>query len=284
MISRRSFLQTTGASAALAGMAHAKTLSSVGVQLYTVRAVLPDKPAETLRAIDAIGFREIEGTQGLLEKTIPALQGTRLKPVSIHIDSTVVTKGSADDLSRALDSFKKAGVTFVVFPYLPPAERGGLDVIKKLAGTLSRTAEKCHAAGLRFCYHNHAFEFEPMGGSTPLQTLMENTDPKLVGLEMDLFWVSVAGHDPTEMLARYKGRVPLVHLKDKAQGTTNRFNESVDRTAFKEVGSGVLDWPKILKAADAAGVEHYFVEQDQTPGDPLASLRQSFAFISKVNY
>ena len=86
------------------------------------------------------------------------------------------------------------------------------------------------------------------------------------------------------MLARYKGRTPLVHLKDKAKDTPDRFNEGVPRTAFKEVGNGTLDWSKILKAADAAGVEHYFVEQDQTPADPVESLRQSFAFISKVNY
>ena len=284
MISRRSFLETTGAAAAFSLAAHAKTLPAVGVQLYTVRTILPDKPAETLRAIDAIGYREIEGTQGLLDKTLPALQGTKLKPVSIHIDSTVVTKGSPDDLARTLDKFKQAGFTFVVFPYLPPAERGGLDVIKKLAGTLNAAAEKARAAGLRFAYHNHAFEFEPMGGSTPLETLMQNTDPKLVGLEMDLFWVSVAGQQPEAMLTKYKGRVPLVHLKDKEKDTPNRFNEQVARTAFKEVGTGGFDWPKILKTASAAGVEHYFVEQDQTPGDPLASLKQSYDFISKVNY
>jgi sugar phosphate isomerase/epimerase len=284
MISRRSFLQSGTAAATLAAMGHAKNLKAVGVQLYTVRGVLPEKPAETLKAIDAIGYREIEGTQGLLDKILSALPGTNLKPVSIHIDSTVVTKGSPDDLARALDKFKTSGFSFVVFPYLPPAERGNLDVIKKLADTLNKAGEKCRAAGLRFCYHNHAFEFEPMDGSTPMATLFGNTDPKLVGIEMDLFWVSVAGQDPVSMLQKYKGRVPLVHLKDKAKDTPNRFNEGVPRTAFKEVGNGTLEWSKILKAADSVGVEHYFVEQDQTPADPIDSLRQSFQFISKVNF
>jgi sugar phosphate isomerase/epimerase len=159
-----------------------------------------------------------------------------------------------------------------------------LDVIKKLADTLNKTGERVRAAGMRFAYHNHAFEFEPMEGSTPLATLLGNTDPKLLGLEMDLFWVSVAGQDPVAMLQKYKGRVPLVHLKDKAKDTPDRFNEGVARTAFKEVGNGGMDWAKILKAAEAAGVEHYFVEQDQTPADPIDSLRQSFNFVSKVNY
>jgi sugar phosphate isomerase/epimerase len=284
MISRRTFLQAGTAAATLAATVHSKTLKTIGVQLYTVRGVLPEKPAETLKAIDAIGYREIEGTQGLLDKIMPALQGTRLKPVSIHIDSKVVTQGSPDDLARALDTFKTSGFSFVVFPYLPPAERGGLDVIKKLADTLNKAGEKCRAAGLRLAYHNHAFEFEPMNGSTPFATLLGNTDPKLVGVEMDLFWVSVAGQDPVAMLQKYKGRVPLVHLKDKAKDTPDRFKEDVARTAFKEVGNGTMDWSKILKAADASGVEHYFVEQDQTPADPIDSLRQSFNFVSKVSF
>jgi sugar phosphate isomerase/epimerase len=283
MSSRRRFLQA-GAAAALAGVLPAKTLRTIGVQLYTVRGVLPEKPGETLRAIDAIGYREIEGTQGLLEKIVPALQGTRLKPVSLHLDSRAVTQGSEDELARVLDTVKKAGFAYAVMPYLPPPERGGLDVIKKLADKLNIAGRKCRDAGLSLCYHNHAFEFEPMGGSTPFETLMTNTDPKLVALELDLFWVSVAGQDVPATLTKYKGRTPLVHLKDKAKDTPDRFNEAVDRAAFKEVGNGTLDWPRILTAADAAGVAHYFVEQDQTPADPVESLRQSFAFVSKLNY
>jgi len=284
MVSRRAFLQASAASAVLSGVARAKTLSTVGVQLYTVRTLVPAKAAETLRAIEEIGYREVEATQATLDQIWPGLQATKLKPVSVHIDSTVVTKGPEDALTRAVDDFKKRGFSYVVFPYLPPPERGGLDVIKKLAETLNRAAAKCKAAGMKFAYHNHAFEFEPMGSSTPFQTLLDNTDAKLVGIEMDAFWVSVAGHDPVEMLGKLKGRVPLMHLKDKATGTEKMYKESVPRTAFKEVGGGTLDWAKVLKAGDAAGVEHYFVEQDQTPGDPVASLRQSYAYISKLKY
>jgi sugar phosphate isomerase/epimerase len=101
---------------------------------------------------------------------------------------------------------------------------------------------------------------------------------------MDVFWVSVAGHDPVELLGKLSGRVPLLHVKDKASGTPVMYNETVPRTAYQEAGNGVIEWPKVLRAAAAAGVEHYFVEQDQTPGDPLDSLRQSFAFLSKLNF
>ena len=284
MTSRRRFLQTSALAAALGATLKARQLKTICVQLYTVRTVLPEKPAETLKAIDAIGYREAEATFAGLDKFWPALQATRLKPVSIHLDSTLITKGGDDDAKRTLDDVKRRGFSYAVFPYLPPAERGGLDVIRALAEKLNRFGEKCRTAGLTFCYHNHAFEFEPMGGTMPFQVLLENTDAKLVGIEMDLFWVSVAGHDPVEMLGKVSGRVPLVHLKDKKAGTPVMYKETVDRTVFQEVGHGVIDWPKVLRAAEAAGVAHYIVEQDQTPGDPVASLRQSFGYVSKLNF
>src|SRR5690242_15584904 len=145
MISRRGFLQSSGLAAALAASGRARQLAAIGVQLYTVRTVLPQKPAETLRAIEAIGYREVEATQASLDQIWPALQATKLKPVSVHIDSKVVTLSPEDDLTRAIDDFKKRGFGYVVFPYLPPAERGGLDVIKKLADKLNRAATKCNA-------------------------------------------------------------------------------------------------------------------------------------------
>jgi len=101
-----------------------------------------------------------------------------------------------------------------------------------------------------------------------------------VRLEIDIFWVSVAGNDPVEFITKLGKRVMLVHLKDKAKETPVQFNENVDKTAFKEVGNGVVDIPGVIKAAQAIGVEHFFVEQDQSP-DPLASLKQSFDYLKK---
>jgi sugar phosphate isomerase/epimerase len=284
MTSRREFLQTTSLAAALSATSGAAQLKTLSVQLYTVRGVLPQKPQETLNAIRAIGYQEVEATYALLEGMWPALQSSGLKPVSIHLDSKSVTQGNPDDLSPILDLLKKRGFTYAVMPYVPEPERGGIDVIKSLAEKFNRAAEKCRAAGLRFCYHNHAFEFATEKGATLFQVLLDNTDKKLVGIELDLFWVSVAGLDPAEFLKKLSGRVPLVHLKDKAEGTPVMYKETVARTAFKEVGSGVMDWPKILRAAAAANVAHYIVEQDQTPGDPVDSLRQSFGYLSKLSF
>jgi len=284
MTSRRDFLQATSLVAALGASGRAAQLKTLGVQLYTVRTVLPQKPQDTLNAIRAIGYREVEATYAGLDGLWPMLQASGLKPVSIHLDSGSVTQGKPDDLSPIFDQLKKRGFQYAVFPYLPEPERGGIDVIKAIAEKLNRAGEKCRAAGMSFCYHNHAFEFATEKGATLFQVMLDHTDPKLVAFELDVFWVSVAGLDPAEFLQKLAGRVPLLHLKDKAEGTAVMYKESVPPTAFKEVGSGVLDWPKVLRAAAAAKVAHYFVEQDQTPGDPVDSLRQSFGYLSKLSY
>ena len=270
--------------AALGASGRAAQLKTLGVQLYTVRSVLPEKPQDTLNAIRAIGYQEVEATYAGLDGLWPMLQASGLKPVSIHLDSGSVTQGKPDDLSPIFDQLKKRGFQYAVFPYLPEPERGGIDVIKAIAEKLNRAGEKCRAAGMSFCYHNHAFEFATEKGATLFQVMLDQTDPKLVAFELDVFWVSVAGLDPAEMIQKLAGRVPVLHLKDKAEGTAVMYKESVPPATFKEVGNGVMDWPKVLRAAAEAKVAHYFVEQDQTPGDPVDSLRRSYGYLSKLSY
>ena len=284
MISRRRFLQSASIAAALDSRARARKLSTIGVQLYTVREVMSEKPAETLRAIDAIGYREAEANSADLEKLVPAIRATHLRLVALHLDLKVGMNGSDDDLARVIASVRSSGATYLVFPYVPSADRGGIEKTKAFAGRLNRIGEKCRAAGLSLCYHNHCFEFEPIDGTTRFQVMMDSTDKKLVGLEMDAFWVSVGGQDPAELLAKMAGRVPLVHLKDKASGTPVMYRESVPKSTFKEIGNGVLDWAKVLRAAQAAGVKHYFVEQDHKPGDPMESLRKRFQYLQKLDF
>ena len=282
MPSRCEFLQAATI-AALSATARAAQLKAIGVQLYTVRNVLPQKPAEILNAIRAIGYQEIEATWANFGQIWPMVQASGLKAVSMHVDNKLMTK-DAGEMSRVVDLLKGWGFQYAVHPYVPQEDRGGADVMKAMADKLNMFGEKCHAAGIQAAYHNHAFESASAGDKTLFQVLIDNTDKKLVGFELDCFWLSVSGNDPVEFIRKLSGRVPLLHCKDKAQGTEQRFNESVPRTAFKEIGNGVLDWPAIIKAADAAGVKHYIVEQDQTPGDPLDSLRQSYNYLSKLTY
>ncbi len=276
-----------GAASALSGVRlgwSAKFTRPIGVQLYTVRNVLPSAAEPTLRSIAEIGYREVEIALADLPRLAPMLKEDGLRAVSCHIDTAIVTGASegkllAMTLTAAIEEAKKFGIHYVVMPYIRPEDRGSGDFYLQLTDKMNRAGEQCHAAGLQFCYHNHAFEFKGDKGQRPIDILLERLDRKNVGLEMDAFWVSVAGNDPVEMLNRNKGRVPMLHLKDKQRGAATQYEEKLKPEVFKEVGSGSLDFPAILRAAAAAGVQHYFVEQDQTPGDPVASLKQSYEYL-----
>ncbi len=272
-ITRRTFAASL-LTASVAGAAKL-TKRNLGVQIYTVRNILEPDSAKVLNEIHSIGYAELEATADTVAKAWPAIQGSGLKLTSLHLNPKPTDAQFADA--------KAKGFTYAVVPYIPPDMRGGVDVMKKLAASLQDSGKRAYEHGLQLCYHTHAFEYEPMGGTTPLQILMGETDPKLVKLELDIFWATVAGHDPVAVLKQYSGRVPLLHLKDKAKGKLPdaQFNEKVPKELFKEVGSGSLNIPAVLQAANKAGVQHYFVEQDQSP-DPIASLRESYRFLQKM--
>jgi sugar phosphate isomerase/epimerase len=279
---RRTFVAQAAAFLPLSRAMFAKeplTRNNLGVELYTVRSVIDKDPAATLKAIQDIGYTEVEAIYASIDKIWTALKATNLKPVSIHVDMAIFREGGGK-LDSTIADVKQRGFSYIVAPYIAPKDRGGADMFKKLAETLNSAGEKAKASGLTLCYHNHAFEFGPVDGTTGLEMLMSNTQKDLVSLEMDVFWVSVAGHDPVELLKTYSGRVKLLHLKDKAKGVAKQYNETLPHSAFKEVGSGSIDIPAVLAAADAAGVENYFIEQDFTPGDPIASLRKSYEYLS----
>ena len=128
-----------------------------------------------------------------------------------------------------------------------------------------------------------SFEFATLpDGRRALDVMLAAADPELVKLELDVFWVSVAGGDPVALIKQFSGRIPLMHLKDKMKGAPQSYTEMVPPQTFVEVGSGAIDFPAVLKAAGDARVEHYFVEQDQSP-DPIASLRKSFEYLRSLS-
>jgi sugar phosphate isomerase/epimerase len=279
-ISRRSFL--SAAAVATAGSLHARALQTVGVQLYTVRRILPKNPLETLRAIEQIGYREVECTADRLDEIWPSLKETKLKAVSVHLNAPLFMH-QPEKLPAALEDAQKHGFEYVVCPWVDPRDRGGVEMIRKLGQTLNSAGELARKAGMRLCYHNHAFEYQPIADGRLLDVLMKSTDPRLVSLELDVMWAHVAGVDPVSILKQYGDRIPLVHLKNVAPGVEPRFNENIPRTAFHDLSDGAVDIPAVLRAAKQAGVKHYFVEQDETPGDPIESLRKSFQYLETLN-
>jgi sugar phosphate isomerase/epimerase len=269
----------------------AKFNRPLGVQLYTVRMLMPKDPRGTLAAIAGMGYTFVEPGRGQLAQLEPHLTELKLSTPSVGLELPFVTgrppgasapPGAPQSLDEAVAPLPERGVRFAVIAYVGKPERDAPGFYERFADQMNKAGETCRKHGVQLCYHHHSFEFDPAGGKRPFDTLVERFDPKLVHFEIDTFWLKIAGEDPAAMLGRLKGRVSLVHLKDIARGTAVEYNEGkVPREAFKEVGNGELEWTGILKACEKAGVRHYIVEQDWWPGDPLDSLKQSIAFLRR---
>jgi sugar phosphate isomerase/epimerase len=279
MQTRREFLGTLGfASVGVAMLACTKTNGQaaapptampIGIQLYTLRSLLERDFDGTLARVAEIGYREVEfaGYYGRTPAQVrEVLQRTGLSAPSAHIP----LPATDDDWKRALDAAKAIGHEWAVVPWLDPAQRKDLP---QLAARLNHLAAMTKAAGLRQGYHNHDFEFaaSPAGG-TLFDALLTGTDPSLVDFEMDVYWVTRAGYDPLQLMAKYPGRFPLLHLKDATAAPERR---------MVDVGAGTIDYRTILRTARAQGLKHAFVEHDE-PADPLATARASFAHLSKL--
>ena len=291
---RRMFLASTAAALPAAA---AKFTRPIGVQLYTVRSVYPKAEHATIEAIAKIGYKEVETLRMSLDSSLPLLKQFGLKPVSGHYETCFVTgnwdawkgafpqgKPAGIDWKSLCGTAAKAGQKYMVIPYVQPGERGkNLDFYKTFAEQLNKAGAETKAAGMQLAYHHHAFEFGELEGKRIIDVLMENTDPELMALEMDVFWVSIAGEDPVKMLNKWKSRVALIHLKEKDAGAPKQFSEGVPPKSFKEVGYGTLDFKAILKTAQKIGVKHFFVEQDQTSGNPIESIRMSYQKLRSMN-
>ncbi len=275
----------------------AATRKPLGFQLYTVRNLVPDHAREALERVARTGYREIESIRASNPVVLPLCKEFGLNAVSAHYDTPLVTgnfdaykddfpQGRPAGLSwqSVVDDAAQSGFRFLVIPYLRPAERGSLDDFRRYADQFNQAGEAVRKAGMQLCYHQHSFEFGPKEGSRPIDVFLDRFDPKLVAFEMDVFWVSVAGQDPVELLGKWKGRVALIHLKDKAPGLKTHFSEDLSPNAYREIGLGVLDFSKILAAAREAGVQHYFVEQDEVAEDPVESLAYSYGTLEKLKF
>jgi sugar phosphate isomerase/epimerase len=168
-----------------------------------------------------------------------------------------------------------------VVPWVGPERRGSLAEARRLAGELGAIARRCADVGIGFAYHHHDFEFAPLPDAegdarTMFDVLAAETDPVLVGFELDLYWAAVAGVDPAGLLARMAGRVPLVHLKDAGLEASER-----GIPADLPVGQGTLDWAALVPAATAAGARWYVVEQDNpNPADPGGDAAAAYRFLT----
>jgi sugar phosphate isomerase/epimerase len=251
-----------------------RRLSKIGLQLYTVRRELEKAFAATLEQVAALGFREVEFAgyfKHSPQEVKSILAHYQLSSPSGHI-STAALRGN---LAEEIEAAQAIGHQYLVCSYLPAEERRSLDDYKKLVELLNRTGERLKKVGIQFGYHNHDFEFAAMEGRLPYDMILAGTDPQLVKMELDLYWITKARQDPLKYFSAYPGRFPLIHIKDM---------DATPRHFFTEVGQGTIDFKKTLAAARKAGARHYFVEQDETPASPFSSIKLSVDYLKRLEF
>lgn len=291
ILNRRAFLQSSSA-ALFAGCAALRAPSihatpfglPLGLQLYSVRGLLPQDFAGTLRQIAALGYREVEAAgyfHHSAHEVRAALHSAGLRLPSAHY--------SHDDLNRDFDRIlafnKEIGVHTLVcsFPGLKDPSRlkspsfatlvqsFTLDDWRWNADEFNRMGQKAKAAGMHFGYHNHTMEFRPQRGVVPYELLMRRTDPALVTFEMDCGWVIVGGGDPVALLQRHAARITMLHVKDFKRAAQPLAATATPPAA--ELGRGTIDYRPIFEAARRANIRHCYVEQEDFDMPVMQSLR-----------
>lgn len=261
-------------------------LDRIGLQLYTLRNQMADDPTKTLQAVADAGYAQVE-LMSINNDSVGLAAIARDKGLKVHsafMDFNAITDPKRDGVTSVeatLELAERIGLRHVVFGYIGRKQRDTADKCKAIADRANVAAEATRAAGMRMCYHNHAFEFAKFKGSsrTAFDIFIERFDPRTLEFELDVFWAKIGGRDPIEMMRRLAGRISQVHLKDLKDGVPTLNDESkVPKDAFQELGDGIIDMPEVMRVAHQIGVDQCHVEQDQSPS-PLDSIRRSAEFL-----
>ena len=245
-----------------------QALGQFGLQLYTLRDDLPKDPKGILKQVADMGYKQIEGYEG--PKGL--WWGMKNKEFKSYLDELGLVMISSHcefkkDFERKAGEAGEIGLKYLIAPYLGPQKK--IDDFKKFAETFNKCGDICKKHGLKFAYHNHGYSFEKLEGQYPQDVMMQGTNPDTVDFEMDIYWVAVPEEDPEAWLKKYPGRWKLAHVKDRDKNAPKGEGDwSVD------LGTGKLDFKKILRTAKDNGVEYFIVEQEKYTGStPLKSAK-----------
>ena len=280
-IDRRDFVRTSTAALAAAALprqaycgSSARKLERIGVQLYTLRTELRRDFEGTLARVAEIGFKEVEFA-GYYERTPEQIRSTLARLGLSSPAGHMPYESLGDGWSRTLDLAGRTGHQYVAIAWTPVEARQSLDDWKRIGEKFNLAGKAAREAGLTFAYHNHEFEFVPLEGRIPFDILLEQCDPALVKIEMDLYWIALGGRDPLDYFRRYPGRFPMVHVKD--------MKRVAPKPEMVDVGVGDIDFKTIFGRSEEAGIRHYFVEHDE-PRAPLESIRASFQYLRRLEF
>jgi sugar phosphate isomerase/epimerase len=251
-----------GGAGLLALGAKGRGAAPFGVQLYSLRALLEKDVPGTLAQVRAMGFREVEsaGFYGLSPRDFAgALRKAGLSCRSGHHPFERLR----DDPAGVMKDAKAAGSSFVVCPWIPHEGRFTREACLDAAQVFTKAGRAAKAEGRRFAYHPHGYEFEPAKEGTLFDTLAAETPEDLVAFQVDVVWALAGGADPAALIARLGRRAVSTHLKDLARGIEfTPPTSSLPVTGNAVLGTGVLDFPRILEASKKAGVEVHYLEDE----------------------
>jgi sugar phosphate isomerase/epimerase len=299
-VTRRNFLQSGSAaliySSAL--LRSSRLMASpfglpIGLQLYSVRDMLPKDYEGTLKQIAALGYQEVESA-GYFGHTAPQVKAA-MSAAGLHL---VSAHYSHDNLSKDFDNIlafnHEAGVDYLIcsFPGIKDPSRlkdtshrsmvnsFTMDDYRWNADEFNKFGEKVKAAGMKFGYHNHTMEFTKQDGLTPLDEMIRLTDPSLVTFELDCGWVIVGGANPVDYLHRHPTRISMLHVKDFKH--TDKPESIAEPPPPAQLGQGRLDYRPVFEAAKKANIKHYFVEQEGYDIPPLEALKIDEEYMRKL--
>jgi sugar phosphate isomerase/epimerase len=266
-------LDSSAIKPAAAGVA----LASFGLQLYTLRDDLPKDPKGILKQVAGFGFKEIEGYEGD-KGMFWGMSHTDFKKYMDELGMSMVSTHCDinKDFEKKAAQAGEIGMKYLISPWIGPQKTA--DDYKKFAETFNKRGEVCKKNGLRFAYHNHGYTFKETNGQMPQDILMQQTDPALVDFEMDIYWVVTAGGDPEAWFKKYPNRFSLCHVKDRTKGADPK-----EEDASCDLGTGSIDFAKVLNTASANGMKHYIMEQEKYENStPLKSAEAGAAYLKKL--
>ncbi len=253
------------------------SLEKFGIQLYTLREDIPKDPKGIIKKLASFGYQQIEGfegQQGMFWNMSPKdfkmfLNDLGLTMISSHCNIR-------DNFEEKAAQAAEVGMAYLICPYIGPQK--SMDEWKKVTDLFNDCGRICKKEGIGFAYHNHEYTFKSFSGMIPHNFIMENTDPDLVDHQMDIYWVVTGGADPVDFLTRYPNRFRLCHVKDRIKGAT-------DRDASCDLGTGSIDYPKILKIAADQGMQYYILEQERYDNStPLKSAEHGAKYLKKLEF
>jgi sugar phosphate isomerase/epimerase len=252
-------------------------IKNFGLQLYSLREDMPKDPKGVLKQVASFGYKQVEsfeGSQGMFWN----MSNKEFKQYLDSLGLTIISShcNINKDFETKAAQAGEIGMKYLICPNLGPQKTG--DEFKKWAEKFNECGEICKKNGLRFAYHNHGYSFKRLDGEMPQDILMQNTDAALVDFQMDIYWVVTAGADPVQWLNKYPGRFTLCHVKDRKKNVG-----STDEDASVDLGTGSIDFNKVLWLASQKGMKYYIVEQERYDNStPLKSAAVDAAYMKKL--